>query len=117
MGEEEEDNSSILEELRAVAAISSLSLGRTGARGVLIASSSLAPISNPFVLGGLGVRSASRVCVAAYWASWADCLPMIQATYPEVANMFLEKLEGWPDTPFLGAGGSFRQNSHRYHGI
>ena len=47
--------------------------------------------------------SASRVCVAAYWASWADCLPMIQARHPEVANMFLEKLEGWPDTPFLGA--------------
>ena len=57
----------------------------------------------PLVLGGLGVRSASRVCVAAYWASWADCLPMIQARHPEVANMFLEKLEGWPDTPFLGA--------------
>ena len=28
---------------------------------------------------------------------------MIQARHPEVANMFLEKLEGWPDTPFLGA--------------
>ena len=51
----------------------------------------------PFVLGGFGVRSASRVCVAAYCASWADCLPMIQARHPEVANMFLEKLEGWPE--------------------
>ena len=56
----------------------------------------------PLVFGELGVRSASRVCVAAYWASWADCLTMIQARHPEVANMFLEKLEGWPDTPFLG---------------
>ena len=44
----------------------------------------------PLVFGGFGVRSASRVCVVAYWASLADCLPM-------------EKLEGWPDTPFLGA--------------
>ena len=24
--------------------------------------------------GGLGVRSASRTCHAAYWSSWADCL-------------------------------------------
>ena len=49
-----------------------------------------------------GAQCITSVC-GCVWASWADCLPMIQARHPEVANMFLEKLEGWPDTPFLGA--------------
>ena len=50
----------------------------------------------PLSLGGLGLRSARRTCVAAYWASWADALPMIQERHPTVADQivfffFLEK--------------------------
>ena len=30
----------------------------------------------PMRLGGLGLRSAGRIAPGAYWASWADALPM-----------------------------------------
>ena len=56
----------------------------------------------PLVLGGVGLRSACRVSVAAYWASWADCLPMMYARHPHVAERFIVQLEG-SETPFLGA--------------
>ena len=35
----------------------------------------------PLVLGGVGLRSASRISASAYWASWADCLPMVFARH------------------------------------
>ena len=35
---------------------------------------------------GLGLRSASRTCVAAFWESWVDTLPMIRARHPHVAD-------------------------------
>ena len=38
----------------------------------------------PMRLGGLGIRSAARVSPAAYWASWADALAMLQARLPRV---------------------------------
>ena len=41
--------------------------------------------SLPMRSGGLGLRSASRGAEAAYWASWADALPMIHQRNPEVA--------------------------------
>ena len=37
-------------------------------------------------LGGLGLRSASRTAPAAYWASWADALPMLSARLPELTD-------------------------------
>ena len=36
----------------------------------------------PMRHGGLGLRSALRTRFAAYWASWADALPMITARTP-----------------------------------
>ena len=39
----------------------------------------------PMRLGGLGLRSAVRTAPAAYWASWADALPMLRARVPVVA--------------------------------
>ena len=39
----------------------------------------------------LGLRSAWRSRVAADWASWADCLPMIHARHPHVAAELLEQ--------------------------
>ena len=55
----------------------------------------------PLCLGGLGLRSAWRSRVAAHWASWADCLPMIHARHPDVAAQLLGQLEGHPETPCL----------------
>ena len=55
----------------------------------------------PLVLGGLGLRSAERTKVSAYWASWADCMPMIRERHPQVAEQFAASLEGHPDTPYL----------------
>ena len=57
----------------------------------------------PLVLGGVGLRSASRISASAYWASWADCLPMVFARHRGVALAIVAQLEGHPDTPFLGA--------------
>ena len=48
------------------------------------------------VLGGLGLRSAARTRAAGFWASWADCLPMIEARHPEVAARIIAQLEGEP---------------------
>ena len=59
--------------------------------------------SLPLVLGGLGLRSAERVRSSAYWASWADCIPTIDARHPAVAESFVRELEGHPHTPCLRA--------------
>ena len=39
----------------------------------------------------------------AFWASWADCLPMIWERHPTVVHQFMAELEGHPDTPILHA--------------
>ena len=38
-------------------------------------------------MGGLGLRSAARCARAAYWASWADALPMREKRNPAIAEM------------------------------
>ena len=43
--------------------------------------------------GGLGLRSAVRTGPAAYWASWADTLPMMAERCPELARRTLVELE------------------------
>ena len=53
--------------------------------------------------GGLGLRSASRTRMAGFWASWADCLPMIEARHPEVAAQVIAQLEGHPNGHSLRA--------------
>ena len=40
--------------------------------------------SLPMRMGGLGLRSAVRTSPAAFWASWADALSMIQTRLPVV---------------------------------
>ena len=47
----------------------------------------------PTRLGGLGLRSAVATADAAYWASWADSLPMIQKRNPVLAERILTRLE------------------------
>ena len=46
----------------------------------------------PLRCGGVGLRSASRTAPAAYWASWADALPMISARTPGVARRVVDLL-------------------------
>ena len=53
------------------------------------------------VLGGLDLRSALRTRVAAFWASWSDCLPMIRARHPFVAAELVRQLEGVPASQTL----------------
>ena len=47
----------------------------------------------PAVLGGLGLQSAQRTAPAAYWAAWADALPVMRARAPDLAARCREVLE------------------------
>ena len=60
-----------------------------------------ATASLPLSLGGLGLRSAVRTSHPASWASWADCLPMINKRHPEVAAQIMQSLEDGPTSPTL----------------
>ena len=42
--------------------------------------------------GGLGLRSTERTSPGAYWAAWADALPMIAARTPSLAARFTHEL-------------------------
>ena len=48
----------------------------------------------PLRLGGGGLRSAQRCSEAAYWASWADTLPMMRTRNAAMARKILEQLQG-----------------------
>ena len=50
--------------------------------------------SLPMRMGGLGIRSASRLAPAAFWASWADALPMLEKRLPPLAAEITTILEG-----------------------
>ena len=49
--------------------------------------------SLPIRMGGLGIRSATRMAPAAYWASWADALPMLETRLPQVAQIVTRQLD------------------------
>ena len=42
----------------------------------------------------------------ACWASWADCLAMVNERHPQVADLLVEELEGLPQTSCLAAAAS-----------
>ena len=56
----------------------------------------------PLTLGGLGLASAKRTRHAAHWASWADCLAMVQQRHPTVAEEMVVGLDRDP-APCLAA--------------
>ena len=56
----------------------------------------------PMRLGGLGLRSAQRMAHAAYWASWADALPMMSEQLPVVAISIVTALENQDARGCLG---------------
>ena len=47
----------------------------------------------PGALGGLGLLCAEAIAPAAYWASWADALPAINAHLPSSAATYVRLLE------------------------
>ena len=55
----------------------------------------------PLMLGGLGLRSAERISVPSFWASWADCLQMLNERHPTVAEECVRQLEGDPTSMAL----------------
>ena len=57
----------------------------------------------PPSLGGLGLLAAERVSPAAYWAAWADALPVLCQRYPDAAARLVQELEGEPAAPCLRA--------------
>ena len=48
--------------------------------------------TSPMRMGGLGLRSGERCAPAAFWASWADALPMIAERDPAVATEVVDEL-------------------------
>ena len=50
--------------------------------------------SLPMRMGGLGIRSASRMAPSSFWASWADALPMLQDRLPSISNQIADVLDG-----------------------
>ena len=65
----------------------------------IAANSSTLPLS----LGGLGLRSAVRTSAPAYWANWADTLPMIHQRHPVVVEDMVSWLNRQVDVPCLRA--------------
>ena len=55
----------------------------------------------PLALGGLGLRSALRTRSSAFWASWADCFPMVFKRYPDLVTDFVDQLDGVPEAEHL----------------
>ena len=47
----------------------------------------------PLRLGGCGLRDSARTSPAAYWASVADCLPVLHGRYPQAAAAMVDALE------------------------
>ena len=55
----------------------------------------------PHRQGGACLTSAERTSLGAYWAGWADALPVLRHKLPETAQLLLGTLEG--DAPALCA--------------
>ena len=57
----------------------------------------------PFPMGGFNLHSAVGTTVPAFWASWKDCLWILNERHPEVANMIVTALENHPRAQCLEA--------------
>lgn len=58
-----------------------------------IPATSLAIAHLPLHMGGLGLSSASVLATPAYWASWADTLPVLALQAPQLTRAFLLQLQ------------------------
>ena len=50
----------------------------------------------PGTMGGVGLTSAVRIAPAAYWAAWADALPVMAARRPDAADRCVAELRAGP---------------------
>ena len=50
----------------------------------------------PLRMGGLGLRSGQRMKPGAFWASWADALPMLQQRLPELTRQVTNHVSEGP---------------------
>ena len=64
-----------------------------------IPATSLAIAHLPLTQGGLGLMSATILAAPAYWSSWADTLPVLQAHLPELTHQILEQLNTHSQAP------------------
>ena len=48
--------------------------------------------SLPLAVGGLGLRSATKLRFAAQWASWADTIKMVNERHPEVGERIIQAI-------------------------
>ena len=64
-----------------------------------IPATSLAIAHLPLTEGGLGLMSATILAASAYWSSWADTLPVLQAHLPELTHQILEQLNTHSQAP------------------
>ena len=71
----------------------------------------------PLSMGGLGLRSASRLRESAFWASWVDCLEMIRQRHPEVATQLVDQFGGVSRHPSLGGSSHGGQIVEWRHGF
>ena len=71
----------------------------------------------PLSLGGLGLRSAQRTSIPAFWASWADSLAMIRQRHPDVAAQLVHELERHPEGPCLQAAADAARYLHGVYGF
>ena len=60
-------------------------------------------ITLPLAFGGMGLRSASRTAIPAYWASWGDALNMIAQRHRVVAATLVHELAGRTGSAHLSA--------------
>ena len=64
----------------------------------------------PMRMGGLGLRSAVRTAPGAFWASWADALPMLQQRLPRLTGQIMHHFSH-PDV--LGCLGELQESVSR----
>ena len=65
--------------------------------------------SLPLAFGGMGLRSAVRTAVPAYWTSWGDALSMISQRYRAVATTIVREMSGSTSTHLNAAARSADQ--------
>ena len=58
--------------------------------------------SLPLSFGGMGLRSAVRTAVPAYWSSWVDALSMISQRHRTVATTLVHELSGHISSSTVG---------------
>ena len=69
----------------------------------------------PARFGGLGLQCAERVAPAAYWAAWADALPVLRLHRPEAAERCLAELEAGPASFALCLRAAAAAGAHLTH--